>query len=67
MATAVCKIINSTYITLDGIIQNPQDWPSMGGVSDAGGSVQTDFLGRCDASTTSPRATLPIASHGKRR
>ena len=22
------RIINSTYITLDGIIENPQDWPS---------------------------------------
>jgi hypothetical protein len=32
------KIINSTYITLDGVIQDPQDWPSMGGFSDAGAS-----------------------------
>ena len=24
------SIINSTYITLDGVIQNPQDWPSLG-------------------------------------
>jgi hypothetical protein len=22
------RIINSTYITLDGVIENPQDWPS---------------------------------------
>ncbi len=43
------KIINSTYITLDGVIQNPQDWPSMGGFSDAGNQVQTKTLERCDA------------------
>ena len=24
------KLINSTYISLDGAIQNPQDWPSLG-------------------------------------
>jgi hypothetical protein len=24
------KIINSTYITLDGVIADPQDWPDNG-------------------------------------
>jgi len=43
------KIINSTYITLDGVIQNPQDWPSLGGFDDAGRVVQTELLERCDA------------------
>ncbi|MQA95412.1 MAG: dihydrofolate reductase [Streptosporangiales bacterium] len=43
------KIINSTYITLDGVIQNPQNWPSMGGFGDAGNRVQTELLERCDA------------------
>ena len=43
------KIINSTYITLDGVIQNPQDWPSMGGFSDAGNQVQIELLNQCDA------------------
>lgn len=43
------KIINSTYITVDGVIQNPQDWPSMGGFSDAGTKVQIELLSRCDA------------------
>jgi dihydrofolate reductase len=45
----VRKIINSTYITLDGVIQNPQDWPSMGGFGDAGNKVQFELLQRCDA------------------
>lgn len=43
------KIINSTYITLDGVIQNPQDWPSMGGFSDTGNQVQLELLNQCDA------------------
>jgi dihydrofolate reductase len=43
------KIINSTYVTLDGVIENPQDWPSMGGFSDEGNQVQTRLLEQCDA------------------
>ena len=43
------RIINSTYITLDGVIQDPQDWPSMGGFSDAGNQVQKKLLDACDA------------------
>ena len=29
-------IVNSTYVTLDGVIQDPQDWPSLGSFNDAG-------------------------------
>ncbi|GAA1671469.1 dihydrofolate reductase family protein [Fodinicola feengrottensis] len=43
------QIINSTYVTLDGVIQNPQNWPSPGGFSDQGNQVQTKLLERCDA------------------
>jgi dihydrofolate reductase len=43
------RIINSTYVTLDGVIQDPQDWPSMGGFSDAGSQSQTALLDGCDA------------------
>ena len=43
------RIINSTYVTLDGVIQNPQDWPSLGGFSDDGNKVQADLLERCGA------------------
>jgi hypothetical protein len=32
----VRRMINSTYVTLDGVIKNPQDWPSPGGFSDQG-------------------------------
>jgi dihydrofolate reductase len=45
----VRRIINSTYVTLDGVIQNPQNWPSVGGFSDEGNQVQTELLESCDA------------------
>jgi dihydrofolate reductase len=43
------RVINSTYISLDGVIENPQDWPSLGSVDDAGTRIQTDLLMSCDA------------------
>ena len=43
------KIINSTYITLDGIIANPHLWPSGRVSDDAGVTIQTDLLFSCDA------------------
>jgi dihydrofolate reductase len=46
----VRRIINSTYISLDGVIQDPQDWPDNGIESDGAGlKVQTDLLFACDA------------------
>jgi dihydrofolate reductase len=46
----VRRIINSTYISLDGVIQNPQDWPHNGVEPDGTGlKVQTDLLFACDA------------------
>jgi dihydrofolate reductase len=44
------RIINSTYISLDGVIQDPQDWPGNGIEDDGtGGKVQMDLLSSCDA------------------
>jgi dihydrofolate reductase len=44
------RIINSTYITLDGIVENPQDWPSGRHEDDGrGGEIQTELLLGCDA------------------
>jgi dihydrofolate reductase len=46
----VRKIINSTYITLDGVIGDPQDWPDNGIEGDGTGfKVQLDLLASCDA------------------
>jgi dihydrofolate reductase len=44
------RIINSTYITLDGVIENPKDWPS--GRHEDGGrgtEIQTELVVGCDA------------------
>jgi dihydrofolate reductase len=43
------KIINSTYITLDGVIENPQDWPSLGSFTESGNKIQSDLLFSCSA------------------
>ena len=44
------RIINSTYITLDGVIEDPQDWPSGRHKDDGrGGEIQTELLLSCDA------------------
>jgi dihydrofolate reductase len=44
------RIINSTYITIDGVIEDPQDWPSGRHADDGrGGAIQTELLLSCDA------------------
>jgi dihydrofolate reductase len=45
----VRRIINSTYISLDGVIENPQDWPASEVEDDAGTVIQTELLFACDA------------------
>ena len=56
------KIINSTYITLDGVIQDPQDWPGNGIEPDGTGTkVQVDLLFGCDALLMGARTYPPMA------
>ena len=44
------KIINSTYITLDGGIENPHLWPSLGdAATEISFDIQNDLLQACDA------------------
>jgi dihydrofolate reductase len=44
------RIINSTYITLDGVVEGPHLWPSLGRGSDPrSDQIQTDLLLTCDA------------------
>lgn len=44
------KIINSTYITLDGVVENPHLWPSLGDSAKAEHfEVQMALLNACDA------------------
>jgi dihydrofolate reductase len=45
----VRKIVNSTYITLDGVIQDPQHWPATGGFGTQGNEIQLHLLEKCDA------------------
>jgi dihydrofolate reductase len=43
------QLINSTYITLDGVVEGPHRWPPLnGGTSDEGDTIQTDLLQTCD-------------------
>jgi dihydrofolate reductase len=42
--------INSTYITLDGAVENPHLWPSLGRpVDERADPIQTELLLACDA------------------
>lgn len=44
------KIINSTYISLDGVVELPHRWPTIQRPTDArGNQIQTDLLMSCDA------------------
>jgi dihydrofolate reductase len=43
------KIINSTYISLDGVVEGPHLWPSLGRPGDERAErIQTDLLLACD-------------------
>ena len=44
------KIINSTYISLDGVVEGPHLWPSLGRPGDERfGQIQTELALSCDA------------------
>ena len=44
------KIVNSTYISLDGVVEEPHLWPTMERPTDARkDTIQTDLLQACDA------------------
>jgi dihydrofolate reductase len=43
------QLINSTYLTLDGVVEGPHLWPSLkGGPSNEGESIQTELIEECD-------------------
>jgi hypothetical protein len=49
------KIINSTYISLDGFVEEPHTWPTIERPSDErGAQIQTDMLVACDAVLMGP-------------
>ena len=43
------KIINSTYITIDGAVEDPHLWPSSGDSQGQADAIQTELLEACDA------------------
>ena len=44
------RIVNSTYISLDGVVEQPHLWPNIERPADErGGQIQTDLLMACDA------------------
>lgn len=44
------KIINSTYITLDGAVEGPHFWPSLGDAAKVESfDIQMELLNKCDA------------------
>ena len=43
------RLINSTYITLDGVIEGPHLWPSVGPPDERWEQLQADLLLSCDA------------------
>jgi dihydrofolate reductase len=46
----VRKIINSTYISMDGVVEGPHLWPSLGRPGDArADQIQADLVLSCDA------------------
>jgi dihydrofolate reductase len=43
------QLLNSTYISLDGVIGDPHLWPSLrGGTAEEGDTIQTDLLETCE-------------------
>lgn len=42
------KIVNSTYISLDGVIEAPHTWPPTGPEDPAATTIQTELLLSCD-------------------
>jgi dihydrofolate reductase len=43
------ELINSTYITLDGVVEHPETWPATGSFSSRGNDIQTELLRTCSA------------------
>jgi hypothetical protein len=55
------RLINSTYITLDGVIEGPHLWPSSDQPSDErGGRIQTELLLSCDARRRTYEGFAPV-------
>lgn len=45
----MAEFINSTYVSLDGVVEKPETWPTTGGRGEEGNQIQTDLLLDCSA------------------
>ena len=43
------ELVNSTYLTLDGVVDRPETWPATGGFGPEGNAIQGDLLLACSA------------------
>lgn len=43
------ELINSTYVSLDGVIETPETWPDTGGFGPDGNRLQTETVLSCSA------------------
>jgi dihydrofolate reductase len=43
------ELINSTYLSLDGVVEHSETWPATGGFSSEGNKIQTELLLECSA------------------
>lgn len=59
------RIINSTYISADGVIEKPHLWPSSGSSCGASDKIQTDLLLSCDALIMGRRTYESFAPCGR--
>lgn len=45
----MADLVNSTYVSLDGVIEHPETWPSLGGFGAEGNRIQTDLVLACSS------------------
>ena len=48
-ANTMRELVNSTYVSLDGVVDSPQTWPDTGGFGEEGNKIQTDLVLSCSA------------------
>ncbi len=43
------ELVNSTYLSLDGVIEHPETWPATGGFGEEGNRIQTELVEQSSA------------------
>jgi dihydrofolate reductase len=56
------RIINSTYVTIDGAVENPHHWPDVGDSQGKGYAIQMELLDSCDTVLMGRRTYESFAS-----